>query len=113
MGRGPSTRSARTEPVEGPSSYEEFLNERGEGLHHLGYFVADIDEVAERWKTRASPSSRAAGASAGHDADDRIIYNTSNGNLYYDADGSGGGRAMFVGVLHGAPGLDASDIAII
>lgn len=33
------------QPVEGPSSYEEFLNERGEGLHHLGYFVEDIDEA--------------------------------------------------------------------
>jgi len=55
----------------------------------------------------------AAGAAGGHDADDRIIYDTSNGNLYYDADGSGGGRAMFIGVLHGAPDLEASDIAII
>lgn len=55
----------------------------------------------------------ADGASAGHDADDRIIYNTSNGNLYYDADGSGGARAMFVGVLHGGPDLDATDVTII
>src|SRR5215203_3899710 len=31
------------EPVRGPNSYEEFLNEHGEGLHHLGYFVGDID----------------------------------------------------------------------
>ncbi|HEX2198259.1 MAG TPA: hypothetical protein VHG88_06525, partial [Burkholderiales bacterium] len=55
----------------------------------------------------------AAGAVRGHDADDRIIYNTSNGNLYYDADGSGAGREMFIGVLHGAPALDATDVAII
>jgi Ca2+-binding RTX toxin-like protein len=55
----------------------------------------------------------AAGAVSGHDADDRIIYNTSNGTLHYDADGSGGGREMFIGVLHGAPALDATDIAII
>ncbi len=35
------------EPVEGPTSYHEFLEERGEGLHHLGYFVEDIDaEIA-------------------------------------------------------------------
>lgn len=31
------------EPVQGPNSYEEFLEERGEGLHHLGYFVNDLD----------------------------------------------------------------------
>lgn len=33
------------QPVQGPSSYEEFMDERGEGLHHLGYFVDDIDEA--------------------------------------------------------------------
>ena len=31
------------ESVEGPNILEEFLDERGEGLHHLGYLVPDID----------------------------------------------------------------------
>ena len=31
------------EPVQGPNSYQEFLDEHGEGLHHLGYFVDDLD----------------------------------------------------------------------
>lgn len=31
------------EPVEGPNAYQEFLDEHGEGLHHLGYFVDDLD----------------------------------------------------------------------
>jgi len=52
----------------------------------------------------------AAGATAGHDADDRIIYNTSNGYLFYDADGSGAGRALFMGIVQGAATLVASDI---
>lgn len=35
------------ESTTGPSIYEEFLADRGEGLHHLGYFVPDIDlEIA-------------------------------------------------------------------
>ena len=33
------------EPVQGPNSYEEFLDEHGEGLHHLGYFVDDLDSA--------------------------------------------------------------------
>ena len=36
------------EPIEGPNTYEEFLNERGEGLHHLGYLVDDIDEAIQQ-----------------------------------------------------------------
>jgi methylmalonyl-CoA/ethylmalonyl-CoA epimerase len=35
------------EPVKGPTTYHEFLERCGEGLHHLGYFVDDIDaEIA-------------------------------------------------------------------
>ncbi|TDR31064.1 calcium-binding protein [Hydromonas duriensis] len=35
-----------------------------------------------------------AGLSAGRDADDRIVYNTTTGVLFYDADGSGAGAAV-------------------
>lgn len=35
------------EPVTGPNIYEEFLQQRGEGLHHLGYYVDDIDAAIE------------------------------------------------------------------
>jgi catechol 2,3-dioxygenase-like lactoylglutathione lyase family enzyme len=36
------------ESVEGPNVYTEFLDERGEGLHHLGYYVDDIEAEIER-----------------------------------------------------------------
>jgi Glyoxalase/Bleomycin resistance protein/Dioxygenase superfamily len=38
--------------VEGPNIYEEFLNERGEGVHHLGYFVEDIDADISNMESR-------------------------------------------------------------
>ena len=42
-----STMYELIESVTGPNIYEEFLKERGEGLHHLGYYVDDIDaEIA-------------------------------------------------------------------
>ena len=50
---------------------------------------------------------------AAHDVDDRVIYNTSTGQLWYDADGTGGGAAQLIATLQGAPSLAASDIAII
>ena len=54
----------------------------------------------------------AAGASAGHDADDRIVYNTSTGDLWYDADGSGSGTAQLIARLQGAPFVTAGDFTV-
>jgi Ca2+-binding RTX toxin-like protein len=55
----------------------------------------------------------APGARSGVDAEDRLVYNTTTGVLWYDADGSGPGGQLFVATLQGAPSLAASDIAVI
>jgi Ca2+-binding RTX toxin-like protein len=55
----------------------------------------------------------AAGAANGHDADDRVVYNTSSGDLYYDADGSGSGVAQLIATLNGAPSLAATDLEVV
>jgi Ca2+-binding RTX toxin-like protein len=56
-----------------------------------------------------------ATANAGHDADDRIIYNTRTGRLYYDADGNGSGAAVVIALLgtRTHPTLDAADFYVI
>jgi Ca2+-binding RTX toxin-like protein len=41
----------------------------------------------------------AAGAKKGHDADDRVVYDTTSGKLYYDADGSGKGAAVQIALI--------------
>lgn len=35
------------QPLEGPSIYREWLNEHGEGLHHMAVMLRDFDESSE------------------------------------------------------------------
>lgn len=53
------------------------------------------------------------GAVKAHDADDRIVYNKSNGRLYYDDDGKGGHAAVHFATLSTKPTLDHGDFAIV
>lgn len=53
-----------------------------------------------------------APAAAAQDADDFILYDTANGELYYDADGSSAVEAVKFAVLSGKPAIAASDIVV-
>lgn len=37
-----------SQPVKGPSIYRDFLDERGEGLHHIGFDIDDLDSKIAR-----------------------------------------------------------------
>jgi serralysin len=54
------------------------------------------------------------GATAANDANDRIVYDSASGNLYYDADGNGAvSSAVLFATLTGAPAITAADFFII
>lgn len=56
-----------------------------------------------------------AGVVSAQDIDDRLIYNTATGILYYDADGMGGISALQVALLGTTfhPSINSSDIQLI
>jgi len=56
----------------------------------------------------------AAGATAGHDADDHIVYNTTTGALYYDADASAASySAVQFATLQNKAALTSAQFAVI
>jgi Ca2+-binding RTX toxin-like protein len=63
----------------------------------------------------AANDARFAANSTGtaQDSSDRVVYNTSSGQLWYDADGSGTGAAQLVATLQGAPTLAATAIEVV
>jgi Ca2+-binding RTX toxin-like protein len=54
-----------------------------------------------------------AGVNTAHDATDRLIYNTTSGVLWYDADGTGSSAAVAVATITGHPALAFGDLLII
>lgn len=40
------------EPDENPSTWREFLENHGEGIHHIGVFVKNMDEKIENFKKK-------------------------------------------------------------
>ena len=42
------------QPLEGPSIFREFIDQHGEGLHHIGYWAKTMEEAEEIKRTFAS-----------------------------------------------------------
>lgn len=48
-------------PLAGPSVYDEFLAERGEGFHHLAFNVKDMDGAIRQLEARGAPVNQSGG----------------------------------------------------
>ncbi len=49
------------QPLVGPSIYHDHLSARGEGFHHLGFDVTDMDQAVELLQARGAPLSQTGG----------------------------------------------------
>jgi len=61
----------------------------------------------------ALPAGAFVVGTAAGDADDRILYNSATGALFYDADGNAGGAAVQFATLSSLPTITASDFTVI
>jgi catechol 2,3-dioxygenase-like lactoylglutathione lyase family enzyme len=68
------------EPVDGPNSYQEFLDARGEGLHHLGYFVDDLNAAIREMEAQGFTVLQ-SGRAFGVDGDGGYAYFETDGAL--------------------------------
>jgi Ca2+-binding RTX toxin-like protein len=77
-------------------------------------FVSGTDRIAldDAIFGALGANAFAFGAQA-QDADDRIIYNSATGQLYFDADGNGAGAAVQFATLDTHPAIAASDFILI
>jgi catechol 2,3-dioxygenase-like lactoylglutathione lyase family enzyme len=68
------------QPLDGPNSYQEFLDARGEGLHHLGFFVEDLDAAIAEMEGKGF-SLLQSGRAFGVDGDGGFAYFETEGSL--------------------------------
>jgi len=78
----------------------------------LAFDDAVFAQVGAEGPLAASALRQGAGATQGGDADDRIVFDTATGNLYYDADGSDAAPSLQVAQLAGVSAIEASDIVV-
>ncbi len=89
---------------------------------HIADFVVDVDDLAV--PVSAFGLAQAAGTTLGsaflnnttglaQGAEDRFIYQSTTGKLFFDADGTGAGAAKEIAFLAGAPVLTESDFLLI
>lgn len=52
-------------------------------------------------------------ATKAHDADDRLVYDSGTGKLFYDADGTGAGKAVLLAQLTKGLKMTSADFLVI
>jgi Ca2+-binding RTX toxin-like protein len=83
------------------------------GTDHIAFSAARFGALGTPGALGAGAFRAAAGANAAQDGDDRLVYNTTTGQLWYDPDGTGAGHVLLVAKLSGKPDLALGDLLII
>src|ERR687895_338960 len=120
---------AGNDTLEGWTGYDRYLFSAAPGAANADTIVGFVGGSSEKiWlgtgahanlgalgNFTATDARFAAGAgfNSARDSTDRVVYNTTTGQLWYDADGLGGQGAQLIATLQGAPTLRAADIVVV
>jgi hypothetical protein len=63
--------------------------------------------------TGALGAARFFAGAAAHDIDDRIIYNQTTGNVFFDSNGNAAGGATLLATLLNKPVLTSGDFVVV
>ena len=91
----------------------------GGNFDYIADFATGVDKIVLDNAVYTALSDGALPATAFHtgtaaaDADDRIVYDSQSGAVYYDADGNGAGAQVLVAVLQAGLPLAATDFTVI
>jgi Ca2+-binding RTX toxin-like protein len=97
-----------------PDGYMDTITDFTSGSDRLVLhqsIFAELDRDSDG--TIANAQFHASSAGVAHDRSDRIIYDTSDGRLSYDADGNRSGAAVHIATLRDGPALSAGDVFVI
>lgn len=105
-GGGGADRFHFTSPAGGVDTIADFSTAQGDKIELLGSGFGALAGGP------LSVSAFVVGGAA-TTADQRVVYDSATGNLFWDADGSGAGAAVLIAKLTGAPALAAADFVIV
>ena len=83
------------------------------GTDHITFSLDHFKALPGIGAVAAEAYWSGAGVNTAHDADDRLIYNTTTGQLWYDPDGTGASHAVLIAKLSGHPDLAVGDLLIV
>jgi len=111
------TGGAGSDKINGGSGLDTIVLNSMKGIDKIfGFSVADdtiaIDHSVFTSLTTIAANNFVTGTAAA-DANDFLIYNSSNGHLQYDADGNGAGAAVQIAVIGAHLDLTSADFAAV
>lgn len=83
------------------------------GTDHIQLALAMFGGIGVTGALSVTAFASGAGMTSAANADQHVIYNSTTGSLYYDADGAGGTASVAFATLSGVPAVTNTDFIVV